>query len=320
MESSTNSRLDVLISSYLHMPATRAAVVVPQFLHRQNICDAWEIPAGIHMLDIGCGQGESSLVLADVVGPHGYVTAVDPAPADYGSPYTLGESQRHILCSPLAPRINFISSDPVSYLRSSSRLTKHADGNCTSDLDESAVPLFDGVSFCHSIWYFSSESKIRETFSAIAAARVPRIYLAEWTGEKNTDSQLAHYLAALAQALLHSSGASKTSPQVFEQNVRSAVLHGKLLQIAESEGWRVARKGILSPPEGMMDGHWEAQFVASKEFKRMMTEDQLSPDVMEELELLIEKTRQATAAVEGSESKRVACMDVFWAVLERDAQ
>jgi len=35
-------------------------------------------------MEIGCGQGDCTAVLATVVGETGHVTALDPAPPDYG--------------------------------------------------------------------------------------------------------------------------------------------------------------------------------------------------------------------------------------------
>lgn len=39
---------------------------------------------GKRVLEIGCGQGDCTAVLADRVGPNGHVTGVDPGPLDYG--------------------------------------------------------------------------------------------------------------------------------------------------------------------------------------------------------------------------------------------
>ena len=36
------------------------------------------------MLEIGCGQGDTTVVLADAVGENGSVVALDPGSPDYG--------------------------------------------------------------------------------------------------------------------------------------------------------------------------------------------------------------------------------------------
>jgi SAM-dependent methyltransferase len=56
----------------------------PQTLHRINIVKAWGTDlAGKSVLEVGCGQGDASVVLATAVGD-GLVTAWDPASPDYG--------------------------------------------------------------------------------------------------------------------------------------------------------------------------------------------------------------------------------------------
>jgi len=52
--------------------------------HRQQLIRAWGIPAGSKVVEIGPGQGDFTVALADAVGLDGRVVAVDPAPLDYG--------------------------------------------------------------------------------------------------------------------------------------------------------------------------------------------------------------------------------------------
>lgn len=53
--------------------------------HRQQVAGAWGIPPGASVLEIGPGQGDFTVVLADIVGPTGRVVAVDNAPLEWGS-------------------------------------------------------------------------------------------------------------------------------------------------------------------------------------------------------------------------------------------
>jgi len=52
--------------------------------HRINLIKSWDIAAGEHILELGCGQGDCTAALAAAVGEHGKVVAVDPASLDYG--------------------------------------------------------------------------------------------------------------------------------------------------------------------------------------------------------------------------------------------
>lgn len=63
-----------------------AKAQLPQTSHRIQIVEAWEVELeGRHVLEIGCGQGDASVVLASAVG-QGRVTAWDPADPEYGAP------------------------------------------------------------------------------------------------------------------------------------------------------------------------------------------------------------------------------------------
>lgn len=57
---------------------------VHQIQHRIDILNKWNFPLGSKILEIGCGQGDCTLVTAYMVGDQGHVTAIDPAPVDYG--------------------------------------------------------------------------------------------------------------------------------------------------------------------------------------------------------------------------------------------
>lgn len=69
----------------LHHPDHKA-IPLAQTGHRFEILSKWNIPPGSSVLEIGCGQGDCTAILAYIVGPEGHVTAVDPGPIDtYGN-------------------------------------------------------------------------------------------------------------------------------------------------------------------------------------------------------------------------------------------
>ena len=53
------------------------------------------------ILEVGCGQGDLTAVLAHACGPEGHIDAFDPAPPGYGAPVTIGDSADCLLRSPL---------------------------------------------------------------------------------------------------------------------------------------------------------------------------------------------------------------------------
>jgi predicted methyltransferase len=65
-------------------PTTSSPSLLAQIEHRIHLVSYWDITPGSRVLEIGCGQGDCTIVLADAVGETGHVDAVDPGAADYG--------------------------------------------------------------------------------------------------------------------------------------------------------------------------------------------------------------------------------------------
>lgn len=65
--------------------STNMGIAVPQTAHRITINSYFDLRPGMKVLEVGCGQGDFTVVLAAAVGGSGHVTAVDPASLDYGT-------------------------------------------------------------------------------------------------------------------------------------------------------------------------------------------------------------------------------------------
>ena len=77
-ESSTRKELDArdttsIARLSLHDPAN-FYVQLAQTQHRLNIVHYWNIAPGKRVLELGCGQGDCTTVLAEAVGEKGSVT------------------------------------------------------------------------------------------------------------------------------------------------------------------------------------------------------------------------------------------------------
>jgi ubiquinone/menaquinone biosynthesis C-methylase UbiE len=59
-------------------------IQLSQTSHRLHLLHQWSISSGAKVLELGCGQGDTTTVLAAVVGENGKVVAVDPADLQYG--------------------------------------------------------------------------------------------------------------------------------------------------------------------------------------------------------------------------------------------
>jgi predicted methyltransferase len=70
----------------LHDPS-HFSIQHSQTLHRLVLLQNWNIPTGAKVLELGCGQGDCTTVLAHAVGEQGRVVAVDPAGLDYGASF-----------------------------------------------------------------------------------------------------------------------------------------------------------------------------------------------------------------------------------------
>lgn len=66
----------------LHDPA-HFQIQHSQTRHRLVLLQHWNIPTAAKVLELGCGQGDCTTVLASAVGEQGSVVAVDPADLDY---------------------------------------------------------------------------------------------------------------------------------------------------------------------------------------------------------------------------------------------
>lgn len=83
---------DAIARLISHGHAEHTSVATHQTQHRISLVEFWEIKEGEKVLEIGCGQGDCTAVLATAVGESGHVTAVDPADLDYGVPLCISNT------------------------------------------------------------------------------------------------------------------------------------------------------------------------------------------------------------------------------------
>lgn len=78
-----SERAKLLTPYFLHSPS-QFQNIASQLDHRLGLVSFWGITPGSRVLEIGCGQGDCTVVLADAVGEAGHVDALDPGSPDYG--------------------------------------------------------------------------------------------------------------------------------------------------------------------------------------------------------------------------------------------
>ena len=213
-----------------------AATQRVQTAHRLALIEAWQLPAGARVLEVGCGQGDMSVALATTVGPTGYVLGVDIAPPTYGGPETLGQAWERILATELAPRM------AVRF-------------DCDLVRDAALVGQqgpFDYVVLAHCLWYFADAEQLT---ALLATARTlgRHLLLAEWSPLVTLPTQLPHWQAATLQAICE---AFRPAGQSGEGNIRTLLYPADIQRVAAAAGWQVARTGHVHSPD-LQDGQWE---------------------------------------------------------------
>lgn len=227
-----------------------------QLQHRMTLVNMWAPGTGAHIIEIGCGQGETTVALAAAVGASGRVLAVDNGPAKYGRPVTFGEAHAYIEASTLGERIKFLLSADL--------LDPHGD------FPENA---FDLAVFSHSSWYMSSPQALHRLFARVRPwAR--RLGYAEWDARPRRLQQLPHLLAVLLQVQAHS-----VAPQTSTANVRALILPEQARLLAENAGWTVTEEKIIDTSTPLGYGKsWEIH-KALEMAEALTASDNISDDV-----------------------------------------
>ncbi|CAI6099158.1 unnamed protein product [Clonostachys chloroleuca] len=236
------------ITSYTYNPIDRANPPenpdVTQTTHRINMVNGWAaIPRGGRVLEIGCGQGLCTTVVAEAVGPSGTVDAIDPGSLDYGAPVTLGQAYEWITASEVGSRINWHQATPEQYLSQTA-------GEGLS---------WDVAVLAHCIWYFKSPEELERIFRSLSG-RVEKICIAEYALSATAPAAVPHVLAALARAALESQRPES------DENVQNIPTPDAIKTIGKASGWKLEHEGLLVPQPGLQDGFWEVGTVHSDGF------------------------------------------------------
>ncbi|REK75062.1 class I SAM-dependent methyltransferase [Paenibacillus paeoniae] len=207
--------------------------------HRLKLAGIWGIREGERVLEIGCGQGDTTAVLAYLTGESGFIHGIDIAPPDYGAPVTLGEAALRLKSSPLGSRIQIDFEKDVL----------HSGVEFPPD-------SFDVIVLSHCSWYFQSAAQLGSLLAKVRPwAR--RLCFAEWDARISSQQQYAHFLAVLIQAQYEVYKTSSSS------NVRTLFTPPQINAIAEKAGWSVSEEQSILSSE-LQDGKWEAEYTLAE--------------------------------------------------------
>ncbi|OAA66685.1 hypothetical protein SPI_01261 [Niveomyces insectorum RCEF 264] len=213
--------------------------------HRQQLVQAWGVPRGASVLEIGPGQGELTVVLADAVGAQGRVVAVDNAPLEWGTP-DYASSQAHVLSSTVGHQISFVQAEPTVYL---------AEG--------AGGQTFDFIVFGYSIWYFSAPDILARTLREARQHVLHGVLVAEHSLLAPLPAQVPHVLAALADNALESFRGEES-----KRNIRCALSPRQITRLAAEAGWVLVKEQLATPLQKQVDGRMEVRMVVKSRLFR----------------------------------------------------
>ncbi|WP_285766082.1 methyltransferase domain-containing protein [Peribacillus sp. SI8-4] len=199
-----------------------------QLQHRMKLVEAFGIKKGMRVLEIGCGQGDTTVAIADAVGENGYVVAIDIAAPDYGAPVTIGKAAERIKKSPLGERIDFHFEMDFSFF-------------------ESTIP-FDVAVLSHCSWYFRQPRDLFLYFKKIRGL-AKHICFAEWDLDFTSITQRPHFFAVSISALY--SNFVKN-----DGNIQNLFHKTQIQQLLQQANFEVVKQ-LTVEARFLDDGHWE---------------------------------------------------------------
>jgi SAM-dependent methyltransferase len=221
-----------LIAQHMALFTEGRDIQVEQTEFRMRIAKSWDIKKGDRILEIGCGQGDMTAVLADAVGPEGFVRAVDLAEPDYGFPVCLGDSLRVLKSTPLGDRIDYSLNFDIL-----------APENTFPD------DSFDAVVFAHSSWFYESQDVLKSHLIRVRPY-AKRLFFSEWDLEPHGTDQIPHLLAVLIQGQI---GVFKPRSG---NNARTLMTRNMLEELLLESGWSVVNRRTIDTA-GLQNGNWE---------------------------------------------------------------
>jgi ubiquinone/menaquinone biosynthesis C-methylase UbiE len=205
-----------------------------QLQHRLDLVKAFGIQKGMRVLEIGCGQGDTTAALADAVGENGHVVAIDIASPDYGSPLTLKQATNIIKKSTLGKRTTFEFEMDFDNFVSENK--------------------FDVAVLSHCSWYFRQPEDLLRYFKKLQTM-TRKICFAEWDFDFTSLHQRSHFCAASILAL-YSNFVNN------EGNIQNLFHKNQIQQLLKEAGFQIEKHTTVDAAY-LQDGQWEQSYANS---------------------------------------------------------
>lgn len=221
------TKLEELLS-YMKLTDNLYDIQIKQTRHRMRLVETFQIKPGDRVLEVGAGQGDTTVVLADAVGETGSIHAVDIANSDYGAPLTLKQATDYISKSKIGERIKFQFETNVA--------------------NDNFIGHYDVTVLSHSLFYFSSEIELLSIFKKLRQMS-KRICIADWDLDLTSPSQVAHAHAILLQVLF-------AQYNDTDLNIRTLVTKERIAHLLVESGWSISRQ-LTVDAKDLDDSTWE---------------------------------------------------------------
>jgi len=223
---------DHVITTIVECMASSEEIQRIQTEHRLKLVESWGIKEGSGVLEIGCGQGDTTAALAYIVGEQGFVHGIDIASPDYGAPITVGASARYLQRSKLGKQLKMeFNVDVLS---------------AEVDFPEKS---FDYIVFSHCSWYLKSFEELEGILKKVRKWG-KTLCFAEWDSRIQMIEQYPHFLAVLIQSQYECFKESSLS------NVRTLFTPMDIKRVVENAGWTIVSEQSVHSPK-LQDAEWE---------------------------------------------------------------
>lgn len=248
--------IDKIMSVY-YPDKTTQEIQRAQSEHRLKLIDFWGIKEGQKVLEIGCGQGDTTVALGYVVGKNGFVHGLDCADENYGAPETIGKARNRIMKTELSDRVKMTFDCNI------------LNDDIVFDEDE-----FDVVVLSHCLWYFP-EYEVLEKILKKVKPYAKKLCIAEWNPVITNSAQLSHLYSAQVQSIYESFVENSDS------NIRTMFYPDDIKTAVVSAGYRITNTvNIYS--ENVNDAKWEVDMTLSA-YPRKINRNHDIPERLKEL-------------------------------------